>query len=198
MTATQTRSKGQKRRRAARRATHHERPAGQPPLIVDDEPDHQLFVLGAIRVTGFLFAGQIAGTIVGAFLGGHPIVVRLRFGILPSIGVPTPNATAAADISTMAMLGSVAAIAVAVLLALSRRRDQPLLLQGWGAGIPMAGVLIALQLARHLADPPHVDLWRLSQAAAAVAAVGLLYLGFAPTHVGPLRRVGSTSPEDLA
>ena len=72
-------------------------------------------------------------------------------------------------------------------------RDRPKRLM---ASVILAGVLVALQLARHLADPPHVDLWRLSQAAAVIAAVGLLYLGFAPTHIGPLRRVGPTSTEE--
>ncbi len=196
-----TRTKSQRRRRAARRARSRTEvtvvePEPLTPVAVDTEPDHSLFVAGAIRAAGFLLAGQALGSIVGALFDGRAVVIRLRFGILPSLGVATPTRAAAASISTWATIGAVAAVAAGVLLALARRRDQPLLLQGWGAGIPMAGLLVALQLSRHLADPPHVELWRLSQAAAVVGAVGLLYIGFAPPHIGPLRRAEPTSLEE--
>lgn len=162
-------------------------PENTAALDIGDEVDYAPLIRGSLRVAVLMFLTQfLAAVIIANFLGG---VIRFAFwfGFIPYLEIWTDRESYA-SIVTWSTAAAVASTCMGVVLALIRRRDEPLLLDGWGTGLPMLALLLLLQLVRERTYPVEVvDDWVIAQAAAVTIATTMIFVGFRPGRGNPAK-----------
>ena len=80
------------------------------------------------------------------------------------------------------------------LYSLWRHRTERSLVDGWGCGILMAIILLAIQAGQEFFYGPLINAWVLAQAGAGVLASGMIFLGLRPGVEDPATAGSSQGP----
>lgn len=181
-----------------REAEANQRPAPATQTPVDDSDDFAPLVRGALRAASLIIVSQL-GTSV---LLGNSLGAFIRIGFLlkvfPYLEIQTTEANFG-RIWMWAVIAGVAAGCGGGLYALWRHRQERNLLDGWGCGIAMAGLLVLIQAGQQIFfGPLLINSWVLAQAGAAVLASAMVFLGLRPggkSSVSAGSSTGSIDPQ---
>ena len=174
------------------------------------EEDYAPLVRGALRAATLMVLAQVGTSVITANIQGALVRVAFWSGVIPYIQIQT-TPTVYSRIWMWSIIAGVAAGCGGALYALWRHRLERNLLDGWGTGIVMAGLLIAIQAGQQVFFGPLINSWALAQAGAAVLATAAVFLGLRPEaecralsglsarsndprRRGPFNRTNSTPP----
>lgn len=154
--------------------------ATDPVAAAETPPRFDLLVLGALQASLTMFVSQAATSVLIANATTSTVKLSFAAGFIPHVAV---NATPSnlMTLNTWPPTVAVVATCTGVLWNLWRRRDTPMFVLGWGAGLLMALNLLVIQFVRHLVEPPMLSPWMFAQAVAFVVAAGLIFLAYRPT-----------------
>lgn len=160
----------------------------------DEEPeiatDYWPLVHRALRVSIFVFVVKVFASIALTWHWGGAIEVRFLYGVIPYFAIRATRPVFVDVITWSGVAMTVAALLpLLVTLVLIRGRARRHALIGGFVGVPIAALTLLLEWVRHLLDPPVLTTSLTAQAASALAAGAVLFVGFLPKSARRPRQI---------
>ena len=162
------------------------------PLAVEHE-DYAPLVRGALRASTLMIVAQLATSLVLSNHLGAAVRVTFFLKVFPYLTIQTGLETYR-RIWMWSIVAGVVGGCGGALYSLWRHRTERSLMDGWGCGVLMAAVLLAIQAGQEFFFGPLINTWVLAQAGAGVLASGMIFLGLRPGVEDPATAGSSLGP----
>lgn len=162
------------------------------PLPVDDD-DYAPLVRGALRASTLMIVAQLATSLLLSNHLGAAVRVTFFLRFFPYLTIQTGPETYR-RIWMWSIVSGVIGGCGGALYSLWRHRTERSLMDGWGCGILMAAILLAIQAGQEFFFGPLINTWVLAQAGAGVLASGMIFLGLRPGVEDPATAGSSPGP----